>query len=46
MVFQTGRVAKVLAENEFPGAFRGSVMAADGVLYMADQQRLYAIRKP
>jgi outer membrane protein assembly factor BamB len=44
LVFQTGRGKKLLAKNAgLPGVENGSVVAANGVLYIAGRNKLYAV---
>ena len=44
LVFQTGREKKLLAKNAgLPGVENGSVVAANGVLFLAGSKKLYAI---
>lgn len=43
VVFKTGREAKVLATNSLPGLLNGTVTPAGGRLYVAGQNRLYAV---
>jgi len=44
LVFQTGREKKLLAKNAgLPGVENGSVVAANGVLFVAGRNKLYAL---
>lgn len=43
VVMKAGREAKVLATNALPGLSHGTVVATDGVLYVAGVDKLYAI---
>src|SRR5262249_970266 len=44
LVFQAGREKKLLAKNPgLPSVENGSVVAANGVLYIAGNRKLYAI---
>ena len=46
-VFKHGKdKADVLATNHLPGSVHGTVIATDGVLYLADRSHLYAIAPP
>ena len=46
-VFQTGREKKLLAKNEsLPDIGHGTPVAANGVLYITGQKKLYAIATP
>ncbi len=45
VVFQAGREMKVLATNSLPGILNGTVTAANGVLYVAGQAKLYAVAR-
>lgn len=45
VVLKEGREKAVLATNRLPGILHGSVVAADGVLFLAAQSRLLAVRK-
>lgn len=44
VVLKAGKQKQVLATNTLPGLIHGSVVAANGVLYIAGEKRLYAIR--
>jgi outer membrane protein assembly factor BamB len=44
LVFQSGREKKLLAKNKgLPSVANGSVVAANGVLYLAGSKKLYAV---
>lgn len=42
-VFQHGKTKKLLAENEMPSRVRATPVAANGVLYVMTENKLYAI---
>ncbi|MHC4798373.1 MAG: outer membrane protein assembly factor BamB family protein [Planctomycetota bacterium] len=46
MVFKQGQEAVLLASNSLPGSVHGSAVVANGVLYVSDSRRLYAIAGP
>ncbi len=45
LVFATGREFKALGKSTFPDLSHGTVTPANGVLYVAGQTKLYALRK-
>jgi outer membrane protein assembly factor BamB len=45
-VFEHGRKLKVLAENDMDGRIRNTSVAHDGVLFVATENRLFAIARP
>ena len=45
VVLQAGKEKKVLATNALPGLGHGTPTAANGVLYVTGDTRLYAMKK-
>jgi len=43
VVFQAGREKKILATNSLPGLLNGTVVAANGTLFLSGQSKLYAV---
>ena len=43
VILAAGKKKKVLATNTLPGLYHGTVVASDGVLYVAGESQLYAI---
>ena len=44
-VFQHGRTKKLLAENDMGGRVRATPIAANGILYVMTENKLYALKK-